>query len=288
MASKPTVSTSEPEQWTAQKILSQLSFTDSIFADFDRAELTKNSISSADKLSAERLLQTTEFHKWMFGKSSGKLLVHGAFKSAQAKTSPFTHPVFVLAEGLTSRANVIILVFFCGFRLGRNYPKYAHEMIRSLLKQLLEQWDNNGKSFFGEHYRFDNVIETSNTQSLVLLFESIVKSLPGDTTVFCMIDGVDQYENEAHIGDMTTISASLLGLACKGSSPLFKTLFTSAQPTEKLKNMFKEKGDIIDVPSFPDKVTPTGHVIAQMDRYFGDKVVERVEGAGEGQMDTSA
>lgn len=195
------------------------------------------------RLRARQLVRTDEFRNWATTPESRELLVQRDPRlrdPVQAR-----HAVSLVAaslmEALRSRERFVSLVFFCRRHTDSDdVCAGPAAMVRSFIAQLLEQ-SYQGYSFLRSDMDLDGV-RAGNVSVLCALLEWLVAYLPEKkkTTLVCVVDGVDAYENQEEGTDLRTVMDSLMGLA-RGEDPdrVVKVLATSPMGTVSIDEAFK-------------------------------------------------
>ena len=194
-----------------------------------------------DRGRAEQVIETHHFRNWIINPGSAKLLVHGDF-DAEQNISPFSVLCATVLQAFRmQRGATISLVFFCGRHLAEDEYQGGAAMIRSLLAQLLRQFPF--PSIQPDPKIPPPAIEDGNIDQLCRLFVVLIRQLPWNTTVFCLIDGINLYEAEEYLHSMDGVVLCLLGLAnprYEGSRAKFKLLLLSPWPTVEVRQAFDD------------------------------------------------
>lgn len=239
----------ETLHWTPQELWSRLHIPNIDEIDLTKANNITADIICSDRGRAEQMIGTPEFHHWTTSPRSSRLLVHGDFDHAE-HTSPFTILCATIVEGLRASRGVISLVFFCGYHLQRDEYYGGTAMIRSLIAQLLRQFP--ASSIAPDPDFSMSEIEHGSEDQLGRLFIHLVRQLPMGTTIFCLIDGIKEYEREEYLHGMDEVIFSLRKLVDEGSPANFKLLLTSPRPTVEVKNIFDdEPGMLLHMQRLP-------------------------------------
>jgi hypothetical protein len=199
-----------------------------------------------DRGRAEQVLSAPLFRAWLGAAASARLLVHGDFDVVDGGGVRGVSPLSVLCATVVralrlkgeGSGRVISLVFFCGCHLVCDEFWGGEVMIRSLLAQLLRQ-------FPAAEIEPDPrvvAVEEAGTEELCGLFVHVVRQLPAATTVYCVIDGINEYEREEYLHGMEVVVTALLGLVDEGGPgrARFKLLLTSPQPTVEVRQAFDD------------------------------------------------
>jgi hypothetical protein len=239
----------EAQTWTPRDLWLRLRIPNVDEIDLQKALNSASDIIFSDRGRAKQVIQTRHLRDWMLSSSSGKLLIHGDFDD-MGKTSPLSILIATVSQGFRTAPGVLSLVFFCGYHLWKDEHHGGSAMIRSLLAQLLIQFPFSNINPPADALPHD--IENASIDQLCKLFTYLVRQLPPRTTVFCLIDGINEYEREGYIHGMDEVVFSLLGLVDEGSRARFKLLLTSPRPTVEVRKAFdQEDGALLHMQQLP-------------------------------------
>jgi hypothetical protein len=227
-----------PQPWVPGDVYSGLGITNIDELDMQKALNSAADIVFSDRGRAQQMLNTTHFQTWLLIPSSARLLVHGDFDST-TRTSPFTVLCATMTYGFRNPPELISLAFFCGYHLFGDKYKGGLAMIRSLIAQLLRQYPYATIIPSPELHMYD--IGSASIGQLCRLFDYIIGSLPSGTTVFCLIDGIDEYERDDYLHTMDQVVLALMDLVSHGSYARFKLLLTSPRPTREVRKAFDDE-----------------------------------------------
>ncbi|KAG8165517.1 hypothetical protein KVR01_004069 [Diaporthe batatas] len=177
-------------------------------------------VSLQDEARAERLAADPEFHRWLTSKESGHLLVQGNYDQA-SQISGLSIFSSALRRALWGEApRCIPLLFFCA-QSGpprsiaaiclEELETVGHTMVRSLIYQLVHR--------LGDHHTiaidcYDIVgIKAGSITCLCNLLSHILSSMPSNTAVWCLIDGVEFYEQKRPWFDVKLVLEKLARFA---------------------------------------------------------------------------
>ncbi|KAI0468397.1 hypothetical protein F4859DRAFT_490319 [Xylaria cf. heliscus] len=241
-----------PPPWTPYDLLSRLYIPDLDEADIQHILRNAGETILEDRGRAEQVLATPHFRAWIMSPGPSKLLVHGDFADSAAANRPLS-PFSVLCATVVkalrlsgAEGKTISLVFFCGCHLVDNEYSGGGVMIQSLIAQLLRHFPAaNIESDPGVSMQD---IERGDVTLLCRLFAYLVRRLPARMTVFCLIDGINEYESEEYLHTMDEVILALLGLANEGNSPWrakFKLLLMSPRPTVEVRQVFDQEPETL-------------------------------------------
>ncbi|KAL6918441.1 hypothetical protein FSST1_009936 [Fusarium sambucinum] len=205
----------------------------------DRAE----EMFQQDRGRAQQIVTTSLFRSWIDSAHSIKLLVHGNFRSA-GDVSPLSTLCTVLTIAFRQAGRFISLVFFCGRHLVWDEYHGGTVMIRSLIAQILRQFPSQYLNS-DVYTLLQNMVDV---EPLCDLFQFLVSQIPSRLPIVCIIDGINRYEAEEYLEDMTTVILRLVDLvdsSSSGNSTCFKLLITSPLPTSEVRQVFDVDRDAI-------------------------------------------
>ncbi|KAE9570187.1 hypothetical protein CGCF415_v008467 [Colletotrichum fructicola] len=221
--------------------------------DEDMRDVVENSgfIMHGDNGKAQQLLENRLFSSWMSFQGSSKLLVHDNLEPPYDITS-FSVVCTLLTHMLRRPGGTSIsLVFFCGRHLAGDVYHGGSAMIRSLISQLLFQSGLYPFQYDSEYSVED--LERDDIEFLCDIFTWLIRRLPGNSNVFCIIDGISLYEQRFMQG-MDAVVLALVELVeddYDGRASL-KLLITSPQPTYKVKKAFdSHPAELLDMEELP-------------------------------------
>ncbi|KAK8062741.1 hypothetical protein PG997_014838 [Apiospora hydei] len=214
-----------PVQWTKTELLSHLAAPLLDEVDLQNVLFNSGEAILEHRERAEQVMATRELRDWMTTRGSYRLHVHGNFDSTDAIDRRVT-PLSVLCATLvrTLRVNsesvdgiCISLVFFCGLHRREDAYSGGVVMIRSLAQQLVEHFPAPTIEL---DPRLDIAkLEHGDLIELCRLFMCLMYKLPPEVTVFCLIDGVQEYERSEHLPDMMTVVMTLTTLVNECNRP---------------------------------------------------------------------
>ncbi|ETS84739.1 hypothetical protein PFICI_02764 [Pestalotiopsis fici W106-1] len=240
-------------QWLPQDIWYRLHMP-SIDDDDLRHVLTQTElIIHEDRGRIQQLLENQIFREWMARSNSTRLLVHGDFRTPQ-DISPLSVICTILSYAFRNAgSNMIGLVFFCGQHQAWDEFQGASAMMRSLIAQLMTQFSFDPMPPTQQFSLQD--LDGDDIHVLCDLFTILVQQLPPNRRIFCLIDGINLYEKERYLEEMSIAIMNLVNMVDQSSQrlmPTFKLLLTSPQPTSEVRRAFdSEFGPLLDTRSWP-------------------------------------
>ncbi|KAL1855201.1 hypothetical protein Daus18300_011202 [Diaporthe australafricana] len=222
-------------------------------SDLARLKELDSMLSQKDKRKADQVLQTEPFRRWMAALRPAKLLIHGDFRDSRSAS-----PLSLLTLSLTEAARTdpdrfIALAFFCGFHADPEEDDFScvKALVQTLIYQLLQQQPR--VCITPSPWEIDmGRVHQGDLQQLCRLFSLLVHSLPGEVTLFCLIDGMAYYERDEFIGEMRDVLAEILRLAGDPTIQAnVKILITSPWRTDVVRQFFHEDDEILHMEGMP-------------------------------------
>lgn len=183
----------------------------------------------------QAFLKSQQLKTWLTCEDSEVLLVNG--NSTGDKVSPLTFACGIFTRSLSSFSGAIRICFFCGMHCD---PRKEEEpgaglMLASLISQLLAGYSSY-KLRFSQGWRFKAADLESDSpnriDALLELFSQLMMELPENQIVFCIIDGIQFYENHSRGRDTNKAIRHLVDLVLgqderQKSHTIFKLLITT-------------------------------------------------------------
>ncbi|KAF5658407.1 hypothetical protein FCIRC_12908 [Fusarium circinatum] len=245
----------------------------------DMAEISGSAalVNRRDQGRAEHLVENAQFKQWVVRTNSTELLVHGHMKPSRTSVTPLSLFSAAIVRNLRQVDRFCAVAFFCGQHIDLDDPLTGGiGLIKSLTIQLLHQHGFNDADL-------DKVAQEVNlpllkrgvedVEELCLLFTVLVRRLRNDTTLFCVIDSVNVYEDEDMMQGMY-VEKVLFEILQLTGDPRIKThvkiLLTSPTDTNTIWKAFKRK----DVLSMHE----SGRL--SLDKHFSDsRFAKQIQGA---------
>ncbi|KAI1133305.1 hypothetical protein F5Y10DRAFT_287702 [Nemania abortiva] len=233
------------------------------------------------KFRAAQISGADKFSTWFESLDSHQLLVQGyptqdveEVQLREAAPALSCLSAFMSLTKLDVHQNVIALVFFCE-QQRRSHDTLAGPaaMIRNLTVQLLQAYFTNFT--FREQDIDTQRLQAGDINAFCSLFGFLVKQVAPQKTIFCVIDGVGEYETNEHKDDLRMVLDCILDLTrVEDVPPTLKVLVTCHTGTVEVHNSFN--GDAASSLSLeelaPNEPGMHGHV--NMWRAFSQAIPE--------------
>jgi len=224
------------------------------------------SMDREDQIRAEWLMTNKKVSSWFRSAQSRTLLVNG--NHTLDRITPVSFFCAMLVQSLKPIESIMVLYHFCGVYTPE--PSGSCGMLRSLLTQLIEQWE------FGELKCLDQEdVEKlkSTSPNLSLrdqrhLFRRLVTALPPAKPLFVIIDNINYYETDEFYRKTKKVIRGLLS-DCKIKA-MVKIIVTSATRATEVGEYF-EDSERLDMPEDMDG-TRLGFVDMKFNWQFGSKI----------------
>ncbi|KAI1657661.1 hypothetical protein F4813DRAFT_396181 [Daldinia decipiens] len=248
-------------------------------ADIEGIEEKEKEHPLQDRIRAEQIVQGQIFQEWVVSPTSMKLMIYGNFSSLMVETSALSIFCTTLIKAFRPRKHYLCLVWFCGrhleyddgsdsdssdeeddldssLYLGQyeedNYSSGTRQgvikrMMRSLIAQLLCDYDFGPRNLLPPGVDPELIEEGHSLSQLRHLFGWLVRQLPEEITLFCLVDGIFFYEREDFEDPMLDVLGDILELTTSDDVlASVKVLVTSPRPTSTVRVGFEDEDDSSD------------------------------------------
>jgi hypothetical protein len=192
----------------------------------------------AEQNRAVALMQSTRFHEWFLSAVSSGLIVNGNCNYVQ-RQSPMSFVAAKLASSLyksvaswksDSPAKLIVLHFFCGEHVDGYDDVDASPagLLCSLLRQLVRQH----ASFKLAKIIQKTILDSSDVNQLLDIFSTLIRQLPENVVLFCIIDGLSYYDDQMRGEETSSLIKRLASLSTSKDERkrcVFKLLLTTSR-----------------------------------------------------------
>ncbi|KAI0544510.1 hypothetical protein F4679DRAFT_35496 [Xylaria curta] len=198
-------------------------------------------MSSDDQGRARWLIRTPKFHNWMSVSRHALLLVDGA--TPLEKISPMSVLTGTLFVNLLHAPGTTVIYFFCGKNLDTSVDNEfcgPQAMLRSLITQLILRISPmpnlngiNSHEFLHDCYKH-------HFPALCEVLKLLIEQLPPHITLYCLLDGVSWYEQEAWVDKMRFFIGMFRHLMARENGPILKLFMTSNKYSEMADLLYSE------------------------------------------------
>ena len=177
--------------------------------------------------SASAIMEHKKFNDWLNVNESAVLFIEGALSSASyGRITPMSTLSSLVLGSLCDKEPAIAIHFFCGFHTASQDPMRGPQgMMRSLICQILQLFTVE-VDFVSRRVR--DKLDILDLHTLCLCVGKLVRRLPPDTVLFCIIDSICFLENKEWPGECVKAVHDFRGLADdEDLVQVFKLLITS-------------------------------------------------------------
>lgn len=193
----------------------------------------------ADQNRAVALMQSTRFHEWFLSAVSSSLIVNGSCDYVQ-RESPMSFVAAKLASSLyksvaswksDSPAKLIVLHFFCGKHVDgcNDVDASPAGLLCSLLRQLVRQ---HASFKLAKIMQQKTILDSSDVNQLLDIFSTLIRQLPENVVLFCIIDGLSYYDDQMRGEETSSLIKRLASLSTSKEGRkrcVFKLLLTTSR-----------------------------------------------------------
>lgn len=198
---------------------------------------------------AKCLLQMQGFQHWLSGNLSSFVFVDGSSEShILDRVSPFTIFCAMLSLNLHKVPEATAIHFYCGLHAGsHDRLSGIPGLLRSLISQLLLVHEDFDLHFIHSPIYFAE-LERYDISRLCDTFQQLVRQIPNDRILFCLIDGITFFDDWKWRENLPFVLLKLKALADSSSrdGPVFKLLMTSTRCARQLRDLLPRQ-DILEV-----------------------------------------
>jgi hypothetical protein len=201
---------------------------DSPIQDLRRVLRAGQSTELSASHTAKGIIEGKKFKDWLSTDASAALFIEGRSSSASCgRNTPMSLMSSVVIESLHDKEPAIAIYFFCGSHTSsKDSIKGPHGMMRSLICQILRLFLVDLDFISSRRYR--EQLQSLNLYTLCDCFGKLVKRLPMDTVLFCIVDSICFFEKKEWAEDCRKAVNDLQDLADDDElGAVFKLLITS-------------------------------------------------------------
>jgi hypothetical protein len=261
-----------PEPTRQDQLLQLLDLADS-GEDTDLAKISTSAVlvQRPHQGRAEQLVHNAQFQSWMTEPSSTELLIHGYMKPSRTSVSALSLFSAAIVQSLRQNPHFCTLAFFCGEHNDRDDPLTGGiGLIKSLIVQLLGQYHFHDQGLRSATRGMNLDALGYDVEQLCSLFARLVRRMRDGTTLMCILDGVDVYDNPEYMQDweVEKVLYHVLSLTRDdaGVRVSVKILLISSTDTSTIWKGFDER-DVVSMAGQPkgDKTFDNSRFAAQLE-----------------------
>lgn len=177
---------------------------------------------------AKGIIEGQKFKDWLSTDASAALFIEGGSSSAShGRNTPISLMSSVVIESLHDKEPAVAIYFFCGSHTSsKDSIKGPQGMMRSLICQILRLFSVELDFISSRRYR--EQLQSLNLHTLCDCFGKLVKRLPMDTVLICIIDSICFFEKKEWAENCRKAVNDLQDLADDDElGAVFKLLITS-------------------------------------------------------------
>ncbi|KAI0448829.1 hypothetical protein F5B21DRAFT_88374 [Xylaria acuta] len=220
---------------------------------------------------ARWLMRTPVFQNWMSVPRHALLLVDGAMPLE--RVSPMSILTATLTINLLSAPATMVIYFFCGKNLDAGTDDELsgpHGMLRSLITQLMLQISPMPNLSGINSHEFLHDCYKHKFPALCEVLKLLIEQLPPHATLYCLLDGVSWYEQEAWVDEMRFFVGLFRHLMARGNGPSLKLFMTSSNRSTEIRDLLHTEWEYVSlaaasIDSLP-LVSPS--IVAAMAHHF--------------------
>ena len=201
---------------------------DSSIQDLQRAHRADQSIELSASHIAKGIIEGGKFKEWLSTDASTAFFIEGGLSSASnGRNTPMSLLSSMVIRSLHDKEPAVAIYFFCGSHTSsKDSIKGPCGMMRSLICQILRLFSVDLD--FISSRRYGEQLRSLNLHTLCDCFVKLVKRLPMDTVLVCIIDGICFFERKEWVEDCQKAIHDLRDLADDDEiGAVFKLLVTS-------------------------------------------------------------
>ncbi|KAI0877667.1 hypothetical protein GGS24DRAFT_497597 [Hypoxylon argillaceum] len=231
--------------------------------DMDAIEAKGKHLPHQDRARTEQIVSSQVFQDWIVSPRPSRLMIYGDFSPFHMTTSTLSVFCKTLTKAFRSRKRYLCLVWFSSFHLGDddesdidssdseddiddglehtydgedNYnlgtrQRVIKRMVRSFIVQLLCDHDFGPGHLLPPDVDPDVIEQGHSLSQLRRLFSWLVRQLPEEITLVCLVDGISFYEREEFEDPMLDALGDILELTASNMPATVKVLVTSPRPS---------------------------------------------------------
>jgi hypothetical protein len=205
--------------------------TEASIEDFRRVHRACQSVPPSESKIAQGIFEGARFKEWVSVYESTVIFIEGGPTLATNSRFASLSLMSCLAiESLEGKEPAVVLQHFCRRHVSSRDPLQGPQgLMRSLLCQILRLFHNQINLGFTSSRRYHEQLDSHSLHIMCDCFAKIVRQLPPDTVLFCIIDSIDCFEKREWADDCRHVIRELLDIFYdNGVGPSFKLLVTSS------------------------------------------------------------
>lgn len=216
--------------------------------DFRRIYRACQSVKPSESKIAQGIIEGARFKEFVSSDDSSALFIEGGPSLAVNRRFASLSLMSCLAvECLDDKEPAISIHHFCRPHVSHKDAMQGPQgMMRSLISQVVRLFPNQMTLSFTASSRYREQLESHNLHILCACFASIIKQLPVDAVLFCVIDSIDCFENREWAEDCRFMMREVQDILYEyEDGPVFKLLVTSPFRSRYVSGTFTPQSRIL-------------------------------------------
>ena len=208
-------------------------------------EARRESLPVADRGRTEQVVNLQRFHNWIVSPHPAWILLHGDCTSLGGMTAMSSF-CSALTTMLGQRPSFLALTWFCGMHASERDGSHGGKaLLRNFAAQLLcqQRFDTTNLHNFVDLGSF----QRGELEGLCALYSWLVRQLPRDMTVICIVDELGIYERDDFVVESSIVLSFVVGLMQDRSIVATLKLFATSTTTVRRMREFFPEGSVIDL-----------------------------------------
>lgn len=199
-----------------------------IWSDCQTVAKRCQNVEAIDYDFARGVYQGERFNKWLREDSAALFLESFGVQAFHGRFSPLSVVTCSIIEQMKADSSTKCIYHFCHMHTSPvDSAPGPSGMLRSLTSQLLRLFPKQASLGFTSGRRYRDELQSWNIGFLCDCFSNVLKQLPWDASIICIIDGIDCFEKHRWAEDCRRMMRDLLDIVHEADiSPVFKLLVT--------------------------------------------------------------
>lgn len=199
-----------------------------IWSDFQTVAKRCRNVEAIGYDFAKGVYQGERFNEWLSEDSTALFLESLGVQAFHGRFSPLSVVTCDILEEMKADILTKCIYHFCHLHTSpTDSAPGPSGMLRSLTSQLLRLFPQQTSLGFTSGRRYRDELQSWNIGFLCDCFTNVLKQLPSDARIICVIDGIDCFEKHRWAEDCRRMMRDLLDIVHEADiSPVFKLLVT--------------------------------------------------------------
>jgi len=201
----------------------------------------------SDDQIARGIIEGPGFREWLCTDDSSALFIEGGPVLDFYGHASLPLMSCLAIKYLEGKEPAVAIYHFCKRHLSPKDPIQGPQgMMRSLICQILRLFQSQVDLGFTSGGRYREQLESHNLHILCDCFAQVVKQLPVETVLFCIIDSIDRFERHEWADDCRYMIRELQDILHEYEcGPVFKLLVTSPTRSRYIKGTFTARDRLL-------------------------------------------